>query len=185
MKVPRELIGRSASETSRLLELRGWSRFGSGFYAEVFVNAAHPGVALKLARFAERSDGWMAYGTDCLKRRLRSRHSLKVFDVVPVDAVEGENFYLATMEALEPLCRSRDRDMWEALSWKVKSDSGATSDSIRDSIRDRALANFVQRLGRRYADRYDFDLHAGNMMRRPGTGEYVVTDPISHPAEAA
>lgn len=80
-------------------------------------------------------------------------------------------------------------DVMTKIQWSLKADGGT---SVKDKLKSKQMALFIKHY-RNLAETiyklklfmelrgevYDFDLHDGNFMIRPSTGEVVITDPLA------
>jgi hypothetical protein len=158
-------------EARHRLEKSGWQLLGSGAYGAAYVHPECPETVLKIGGFSysnHANDGWLNYIR--VNAKTRSPHAPRVH---AVEVYEG--YYYAEIERLEHI----DNDEFTGAGLRDYWYDGNIGEAIAPP-----MAAFLRRTERhrdRIASRngwhYCTDVHRNNYMRRPSTGEIVLTDP--------
>lgn len=145
------------------LQAQGYQHIGDGTRAIVLAHPIYPDVVVKVGVYdgneswqrerAPHRDGWLLY---IQNRPENNPHTPRVEEIVLHD-----NCYVATMERLEYL--DDFDDYWDTPTL-LHDDNGGLNSLLKQIHTHRPAG-------------VSFDMHDQNVMRRPGTGEVVVTDP--------
>lgn len=153
------------------LEAQGWLLLGNGDFGAVYRHPDCPETVLKVGSFVyggPEKDGWLLYTQT--NQKTRSPFAPKVH------AVEiYQHYYYAEMEPLQAL----NADTFVALGLRIYHYDGFIPERT-----PRPLASYLRRV-ERHRDGLEYrkgvklhrDVHNGNFMVRPSTGEVVLTDP--------
>ena len=153
---------------SSLLGVPGWTLIGTGHFGEAWVHADHPDLVLKISGPAGWGGGYRAYDEDI---------GVTHYDAWPIYArycMQNPGRHLPKIYHLEQVSRG--------IAWGVlpRYDEGDTStaDAARRALRDgsHGLAEVRQM---RDAMGLSVDVHDGNVMVCPETGDWILTDPFS------
>lgn len=150
------------------LGVPGWTLIGTGHFGEAWVHADHPELVLKISGPAGWGNGYRAYDEDIGATR---------YDAWPIYArycMQNPGRHLPKIYHLVQVSRG--------IAWGVmpRYDEGdaSTMDAARGALRDgsHGLAGVRQM---RDAMGLSVDVHEGNVMVCPETGDWILTDPFS------
>lgn len=180
-------VRRSLDRVERLLHHRGWKEVGAGMFGRVFAHDQKDHV-LKVSKNPFESDAWFDYA-QWVQRQPQSPALPRIGSLLEMKSGPYRGF-LAQIEKLEPV-----------------NVNDAAQDNELSNIRDASYAAFRKVSGHAKPAHYEraafnrlnlplkkalvrltkdltintdwsFDLHSNNIMRRPGTSQLVLTDPI-------
>lgn len=162
------------------LERHGFELEGVGHFSFVYSHPKFPDVVVKLSRHKEKDyiqDGFEAYFDFLSAAQRRSKMALRVFIKSKHDI-----FDVFVVEKLEAIPAAYDDDEVGKISTashlannRLPPDPAVCNEkAFRFCMR---LMEFVRKT---FPDLPEirFDLHANNILRRPGTGDLVIADPL-------
>ena len=156
--------------------LKGWADIGSGFYGEAWSHEDYPGLVVKIsgrAGFGVESaemcsrepsiDGWPVFAEHCFANPHPNLPKIMYFERLSLGISFGIMPYYVPIEA------HVDEDADEVLyRWRGYLEGDCSAPKwmwpIIDMIGDEGMV---------------VDLHEGNVMKNPDTGDYIMTDPFS------
>ena len=155
--------------------LKGWSDIGSGFYGEAWSHADYPGWVVKISGRAgfgapdavpsrEPSlDGWPVFAEHCLANPHPNLPKIMYFERLSLGISFGIMPYYVHIETY-------DDDEAAAIlrEWRDYLEGDGDAPKWLWPI-----------IGMRGALGLRVDLHSGNVMKNPDTGDYIMTDPFS------
>ena len=154
--------------------LKGWSDIGSGFYGEAWSHEDYPGLVVKISgrsgfgvaavNSREPSlDGWPVFAEYCLANPHPNLPKIMYFERLSL----GISFGI--MPHYVPIDTHVDDEADEILrEWRDYLEGYGDAPKWMWPI-----------IGMRGALGLSVDLHSGNVMKNPDTGDYIMTDPFS------
>ena len=155
--------------------LKGWSDIGSGFYGEAWSHEDYPGLVVKISGRAgfgiqdagtgqEPSlDGWPVFAEHCLANPHPNLPKIMYFERLSLGISFGIMPYYVP---IEPHDDDMDDEILGRWCGYLEGDDGAP----------KWLWPII---GMRGALGLRVDLHSGNVMKNPDTGDYIMTDAFS------
>lgn len=146
------------------MKRQGWNYVGCGHFSLVFSDGKR---ALKVC--GNRRDAGLTYAAWC-----RSNQHLP--HVPRIDEVFGEqSFYCVVMELLEPMPDAWKHPEYDQAKQGLRDGYYGSSYASRQG---NPAYDVAHRIGGFFMGIAECDLHSDNVMRRPGTGELIITDPV-------
>ena len=157
--------------------LKGWSGIGSGYYGEAWSHEDYPGLVVKISGRAgfgipegmpsrePALDGWPVFAEHCFANPHPNLPEIMYFERLSLGISFGIMPYYVPLDPHDVGILANWRDYLEGYGdsprwmWPII--------GMRD-----ALGMMV-------------DLHSGNVMKNPDTGDYIMTDPFSAGVEHA
>ena len=157
-----------ARRDERPSSVPGWTLIGTGHFGEAWVHADHPDLVLKISGPAGWGNGYRAYDEDI---------GATNYDAWPVYArycMQNPGRHLPKIYHLAQVSRG--------IAWGIMPRYADGDDDIRDAARA-ALRDGTHGLAgvrqMRDAMALSVDVHSGNVMVCPETGDWILTDPFS------
>ena len=151
------------------LGVPGWTLIGTGHFGEAWVHADHPDLVLKISGPAGWGGGYRAYDEDT-----GATH----YDAWPIYArycMQNPGPHLPKIYHLVQVSRGI---AWGIMPRYADGGDDGIRDAARAALRDgtHGLAGVRQM---RDAMALSVDVHSGNVMVCPETGDWILTDPFS------
>jgi hypothetical protein len=162
----------------------GYHRMGNpSCFAEVFGHVSDHSHVVKVGvagRVAE--DGWLAYAKWTRESGVSSPHFPRVDTLEIVETASGHPMWFAAkIERLEEVA-AQPAEVRSSLTHATQESSAKLYEPMRQVELPAPLADAIVRINEQFKGKFNFDLHAQNVMVRP-TAEgpvLVLTDPLSH-----
>ena len=175
----RKFKHRRANRRGRLFTdtdgLKGWLDIGAGFYGEAWSHADYPGLVVKISgragfgasgvvlRREPSLDGWPVFAEHCLANPHPNLPKIMYFERLSLGISFGIMPYYVH---IKPHADDDDDEILDRWCGYLEGDCGAP----------KWLWPII---GMRGALGLRVDLHSGNVMKNPDTGDYIMTDPFS------
>lgn len=169
------LVDKEYHETCHRLESNGFRSLGSGNYGRAFTHEEIEGWVIKLSGRVD-GDSFPAYVYWCIANPMPHvpEYHFPVFS-------ESRELFMVMMPQYTDLTCDID------LGWRSNDSIVREFQAVRSGLygcQDQATQEFqgvfraARQIGEFFASVASFDMHSGNVMRDPLTGDMIITDPI-------